>query len=88
MDRSSDTRLEDWRFEPNVWVWCSRCEQAYQADDVHFYSRPDEQGFTCPYEGCEGDYIAEGYNYSNLRSEQRLSWPEVPERGVKYSLDK
>jgi hypothetical protein len=86
MDRRNDSPIEEWRLEPDVWVWCARCERAYPADRFSLYMGPDEQRVECAYDDCEGDYFYDGYNYDHIRLEKQTDWPDVPERGVKYKL--
>jgi hypothetical protein len=40
----------------------------------------------CAYEGCDGDALLDGWDYEERRVE--CGWPEVPEKGIVYSLYK
>lgn len=86
MEKQSDSTIEQWGLEPGVWIWCARCGRVYPADAFSMYFGRDEQRFACAYDGCEGDYFDDGYNYAHIRLENQTGWPAVPERGVKYEL--
>jgi hypothetical protein len=81
-----DGQVEEWRFAPDVWVWCSQCERVYPAGKFTLRMGRDDQRFECPYPDCHGDYFDDGYNYVQMRSQRQPAWPAVPEEGAKYKL--
>lgn len=66
------------------WVWCLHCERVYQRNEVRWDS--ENEVYLCAYEDCDGDALLDAWDYEERRV--ACGWPEVPEKGVTYSLYK
>ena len=66
------------------WVWCLHCERVYRREEVRWDS--ENEVYLCAYEDCDGDALLDAWDYEERRV--ACGWPEVPEKGVTYSLYK
>lgn len=72
------------------WVWCLHCERV--SVESEWVRDSDNFGVrTCPYEGCDGGLMGDGWDYYRTRAGDSVDprmehWPEKPERGVVYPL--
>jgi hypothetical protein len=68
------------------WFWCLHCERCYQLGECRHVG-PD---LLCPYPGCDGGIILDGWRWSHVRKSvlgrDGVTYPAVPERGVRYAL--
>jgi hypothetical protein len=49
--------LQELKSRSWAWVWCSRCEQAFQAKYVRVSVSYGEELYFCPYSGCNGSLL-------------------------------
>jgi len=76
------------RFEVGDWVWCLHCERCYQVGEFRL-EVGEEDGFgyqMCPYEGCDGATVGDGWAWEYVRECDHADYPELPERGEVYPL--
>jgi hypothetical protein len=71
------------RIRAGTWLWCLHCERCYQAGE---YREINGLQF-CPYEGCTGTTVLDGWRWSSVRENDHFEYPEIPERNVVYPLD-
>ena len=66
------------------YLWCLHCERAYKKG--YFRLKNDLQ--MCPYSGCNGDTVMDGWDWARLREDRDNSddYPETPEIGKTYPL--
>lgn len=79
---SEDFSDEDEEEEPSSdYQWCLHCERAYKRGEhrrIHGLRM-------CPYEGCDGDTVFDGWDWDDFRS-QLPQYPAIPELGVNYPM--
>lgn len=67
MDRRSD------------FMWCLHCERAYRRGEYRLVG-----GLRmCPYEGCDGDTVFDGWDWADIRY-VHPEYPRTPEKGKVY----
>ena len=65
----------------SVYLWCLHCERAYRRGEC----REVDGLQMCPYEGCNGDTVMDGWSWGSVR-EQHPDYPVIPAKGVLYPL--
>lgn len=82
MIRLQDTEdAYDWEEPCSDYQWCLHCERTYKRGEhrmIHGLRM-------CPYSGCDGDTVMDGWDWDQLRS-QLPQYPAIPEPGVKYPM--
>lgn len=63
------------------YLWCLHCERAYKRGKF----RRNGELQMCPYPGCDGDTVMDGWDWAKLR-EHHSDYPEVPVEGTHYPL--
>lgn len=65
----------------SAYQWCLHCERTYKRGEYRLI-----QGLRmCPYPGCDGDTVMDGWDWDQLRR-QLPQYSEIPEPGVRYEL--
>lgn len=65
--------------EQSDYQWCLHCERAYKRGEFRF-----ENGLKmCPFEGCGGDAVFDGWDWENFRV-QIPGYPRIPTIGKRY----
>ena len=67
--------------DSSEYLWCLHCEHAYKKG--YFRLKNDLQ--LCPYSGCGGDTVIDGWDWEKLRDDHK-DYPEIPEIGKHYPL--
>ena len=62
-------------------LWCLHCERAYRNGEFRLAGGLQ----MCPYEGCDGDTVVDGWGWDQIR-EKHPEYPEIPEKGKVYPL--
>lgn len=66
-------------------LWCLHCERTYPKNEFRYSS--DGSGLElCAYTDCDGDAVLDAWNWSRVREGRKISYPEIPERGLVYPL--
>jgi hypothetical protein len=63
------------------YLWCLHCERAYQRGKF----RRNGELQMCPYSGCDGDTVLDGWDWGKLR-DAHADYPALPVDGVHYPL--
>lgn len=63
-------------------LWCLHCGRTYNRGQ--FRKQADLQ--MCPYEGCDGDTVIDGWDWEEVR-DGHPEYPVVPKDGVVYPLN-
>lgn len=64
--------------KPPAFLWCLHCERAYP----HGHSRDVEGLEYCPFDGCDGTTVADGWSWSSIA--RQVGYPRVPVVGRQY----
>jgi len=64
-----------------VFLWCLHCERTYRRGEC----REIDGLQMCPYEGCDGDTVFDGWAWGTVR-EDHPDYPAIPIPGVVYPL--
>jgi hypothetical protein len=79
----------------NGYLWCLHCNRVYKNGEFRLVEEviPEYHDFggeklktqMCPYAGCNGDTVLDGWNWSTIR-ERHPDYPEIPERNKVYLM--
>jgi len=74
-------REETFGTPDGTWLWCLHCERAYKSGEYR-----ELRGLQmCPYEGCDGSTVMDGWDWKDVRR-ANPAYPKEPERGKEYPL--
>lgn len=74
-------------FALDDWIWCSRCQRAYQLAAARIYREGSQPRLTCGFEGCDSLPVDwHGWAADELPRCVHPAYPVVPERFGQYPL--
>ena len=68
---------------PCAFLWCLHCGRAYRWGEY----REIDGLQMCPYEGCDGDTVVDGWRWEDVR-EGNPDYPKTPKLGHVYELNR
>jgi len=69
--------------KPGGFLWCLHCGRTYRWGEYRLI----EGLQMCPYEGCDGDTVMDGWRWEEVR-EGNPDYPKTPKRGHVYELNR
>ena len=70
-----------------TYMYCIHCQRAYKHGERRIQTNLKEYMDLCPYEDCEGDAVLDSKEWEDIRT-YYPEYPEIPEKGVVYPLNK
>lgn len=67
------------------YLWCLHCERTYNRGEYRIIKIHGEEYQMCPYEGCDGDTIGDGWSWTQIQINNPF-YPSIPIRNIYYPM--
>ena len=74
----------------NAYMYCIHCERTYKPGLYRVIANDGDYLEMCPYEDCDGDAVFDATDWGSVREWHKddKNYPEIPEHGKVYPLNK